>query len=272
MSIDEVELNWQAIKSFLASLTLKKLVPGLVILVVGILVVKLLLKLFDRMLQHSQLDRTIFAFLRAVVRTLLYSVVILMAASSLGIDVSSLVAVLSVVSLAVTLAVQNVLANVVGGVTLLMTHPFRVGDTIQVGTDVGIVKEIGIHYTKLLTFNGELIHIPNSDTVSARIYNFSTEGKRRIELEFTAAYEDSMDLVKEAILEAAGRFKILPEPAPQVLVKEYGDSSIVYLLLVWTAPEDYFEVKFGITEEVKRVFDEKGITIPFPQMDVHLDS
>lgn len=271
MSFEGLEINWDAIKSFFASLTVKKVVPGLLILVVGMIAAKLLLKLFDRMLQRSKLDRTIFAFLRAVMRTLLYAIIVLIAASSLGIDVTSLVAVLSVVSLAITLAVQNVLANVVGGVTLLMTHPFRVGETIQVGEDIGTVKEIGIHYTKLLTFNGELIYIPNSDTVSARIYNYSAEGKRRIELDFTASYADSMDLVKEAILKAADHPKVLAEPKPQVLVKEYSDSSICYRLLVWTAPEDYLETKFGITEEVKRKFDEKGITIPFPQMDVHLD-
>ena len=134
-------MDLASIKKFFASLTLQKLVPVILIVVIGLLLVKLLLKLFDRVLERSRLERTMFSFLRAVMRALLYTILVLVAASSLGVDVTSLVAILSVVSLAISLAVQNALSNVVGSVTLLTTHPFHVGDYIDRGGDQRFVYE-----------------------------------------------------------------------------------------------------------------------------------
>ena len=172
-------MSWEEIRSFFASLTLEKLLPVVLILVVGTIAVKLLLKLFDRALSRSKLDRTMFAFLKAIMRVLLYAIVLLIAAGSLGVDVTSLVAILSVVSLAVSLAVQNALANVVGSVTLLATHPFRVGDFVQIGSDSGTVEQIGMSYTQILTADGKRIYIPNSDAASSRICNYSANGSGR---------------------------------------------------------------------------------------------
>ena len=134
-------MDLASIKKFFASLTLQKLVPVILIVVIGLLLVKLLLKLFDRVLERSRLERTMFSFLRAVMRALLYTILVLVAASSLGVDVTSLVAILSVVSLAISLAVQNALSNVVGSVTLLTTHPFHVGDFVEIGSDSGTVAD-----------------------------------------------------------------------------------------------------------------------------------
>ena len=144
-------MDLASVKKFFASLTLQKLVPVILIVVIGLLLVKLLLKLFDRVLERSRLERTMFSFLRAVMRALLYTILVLVAASSLGVDVTSLVAILSVVSLAISLAVQNALSNVVGSVTLLTTHPFHVGDFVEIGSDSGTVEEISVSYTKLAT-------------------------------------------------------------------------------------------------------------------------
>ena len=160
-------MDLASIKKFFASLTLQKLVPVILIVVIGLLLVKLLLKLFDRVLERSRLERTMFSFLRAVMRALLYTILVLVAASSLGVDVTSLVAILSVVSLAISLAVQNALSNVVGSVTLLTTHPFHVGDFVEIGSDSGTVEEISVSYTKLATVDGKRIYIPNSDAASA---------------------------------------------------------------------------------------------------------
>ena len=263
-------MSWEEIRSFFASLTLEKLLPVVLILVVGTIVVKLLLKLFDRALSRSKLDRTMFAFLKAIMRVLLYAIVLLIAAGSLGVDVTSLVAILSVVSLAVSLAVQNALANVVGSVTLLATHPFRVGDFVQIGSDSGTVEQIGMSYTQILTAYGKRIYIPNSDAASARIYNYTVEGKRRVELTFSASYNDDIDRVKAVLLAAAQHPKLCADIPPEVHISEYADSSVNYLLLLWTAPQDYFEVKFDVTEAVKKAFDAEGISIPYPQVDVHM--
>lgn len=262
-------MSWESIKTFFASLTLQKLIPVVLIVVVGFIVVKLLLKLFDRGLRRSKLDHTMFGFLRALMRILLYALVILIAAGSLGMDVSSLVALLSIVSLAISLAVQNTLSNVVGSVSLLATHPFRVGDFVQIGTDSGTVEEISMSYTKIVTADGKRIYIPNSDAASARICNFSAEGKRRVDLNFTASYGDSIDAVKAALLEATEGIAILEGTQPAVFVSDYLDSSVQYLLQFWVGADDYLSAKFTATEAVKRIFDKEGISIPFPQLEVH---
>ncbi len=258
------------IKEYLGVVSLEKLLPAIVVLLLGILAVKLLLKLFDRALRKSKLNKSMFSFLRTLMRILLFAIVILIAASCLGIDVTSLVAVLSVVSLAVSLAVQNALSNVVGSFSLLATQPFNVGDLVQIGSDTGVVEEISMSYTRLLAVDGRTIYIPNSDAAAARICNYSVAGRRRVELSFTAAYEDDIDKVKTAIMKAAIHPKLLQDPQPVVILSAYLDSAIEYQFLGWTAAENYLEVKNYINEEVKREFDKENISIPFPQMDVHL--
>ncbi len=255
---------------YVKSLHFERLLPVALILIAGIIVVKLLLRLFDRALNRSKLNKSMFSFLKALMRILLYAIVLLIAASFLGIDVTSLVALLSVVSLAVSLAVQNTLANVVGSVSLLATQPFHVGDFVQIGSDSGTVQEISMSYTRMLTVDGKTIYIPNSDAAAARICNYSVEGKRRVELCFTAAYNDEIDKVKAAILTAASHPKLLADTAPQVYVNAYLDSAIEYQLFAWVKSEDYFEVKMAVNEAVKKEFDKQGISIPFPQMDVHI--
>ena len=263
-------MDLASIKKFFASLTLQKLVPVILIVVIGLLLVKLLLKLFDRVLERSRLERTMFSFLRAVMRALLYTILVLVAASSLGVDVTSLVAILSVVSLAISLAVQNALSNVVGSVTLLTTHPFHVGDFVEIGSDSGTVEEISVSYTKLATVDGKRIYIPNSDAASARICNYSVEG-RRVDLYIGVSYDAPAEKVREALLAAAQHPKALQDPAPLVVLNNYQDSSIQYLLMLWTASGDYLDVRFAVNEAVKRELDAHGIAIPYPQLDVHIE-
>ena len=258
------------IKEYIGMISVERILPSILILVVGILVARFLLRLFDRALGKSKLDRTMFSFVKAVMRILLYALVILVAAGCLGIDVTSLIAVLSVVSLAVSLSVQNALTNVVGSISLLATHPFHVGDFVDIGGDSGTVQEITMNYTRLLTTDGRTIYIPNSDAATARICNFSVEGRRRVELLFTAAYSDDIDEVKAAVLRAAQHPKLLQDPQPMVILNAYLDSAIEYKFLGWTLAQNFFEVKNYINEEVKREFDREKISIPFPQLDIHV--
>ena len=255
---------------FLKELSLQRILPAVLILLVGIVVVKLLLKLFDRGLKQSKLNKTMFTFLKTLMRILLYSIVVLIAAGSLGVDVTSLVAVLSVISLAVSLAVQNTLTNVVGSVTLLTTQPFQVGDFVEIGSDSGTVEELTLTYTKLLTVDGQTIFIPNSDAAAARICNYTVAGKRRVALTFTASYNDDKEKVKAAILRAAETVKCLEGTEPMVFVNAYLDSAIEYQLFVWTTPAEFFDTKIYLIEAVKQEFDRQGISIPYPQLDVHI--
>ncbi len=258
------------IKEYLGNFSLDRVIPTLVVLLVGILVAKLLLKLFDRALSKSKLNKTLFSFVKTVMRILIYSIVILISASCLGIDVTSLVAVLSVVSLAVSLAVQNTLTNVVGSLSLLATQPFHVGDFVEIGSENGTVQEIGMSYTRLLTTDGRTVYIPNGDAASARICNYSVAGKRRVELSFTASYDNDIKAVKAAILRAAQQPEVLQDPAPAVFLNAYLDSSIEYCLHVWVNTDDFFPVKHRINETLKGEFDRAGISIPYPQLDIHV--
>jgi len=258
------------LKEYLNMISLERILPSILVLAVGIVIAKLLLRVFDRALGRSKLNKTMFSFLKAIMRILLYAIVILIAAGCLGIDVTSLIALLSVVSLAVSLAVQNALSNVVGSISLLATQPFHVGDYVEIGSDGGTVEEITMNYTRLLTLDGRTVYIPNSDAASARICNYTVSGRRRVELKFTASYSDDIGKVKAAILQAAKHPKLLADPAPAVVLSAYLDSAVEYTFLGWTAPGDFLEVKNYVNEEVKREFDRENISIPFPQVDVHL--
>ena len=263
-------MDWKSIKAFFASLTIEKLLPFLLILIGGLLLVKLLMKLFDRALHRSKLDPTMFTIIRTIMRVLLIAIVLLIAASSLGIDVTSLVALLSVVSLAISLAVQNTLANVIGSITLLVNHPMHIGDYVEIGAESGTVEEIGMVYTRIVTPDGRRIYIPNSDAASARICNYSAEGKRRIDLVVTASYGDDTELVKKTLLAVAAQYDYLEGTQPEAYVTELSDSSVQYTLRVWVKESDYWPTRYAMLEAVKRAFDAAGISIPFPQMDVHL--
>lgn len=264
-------MNWKDIKAFFSSVSIQQLLPFLMIFVFGMILAKILIKLFDRALERSSLNRTIFSYLKTLIRIVVYTLVLLMSAGSLGIDVTSLIAVFSVVSLAVSLAVQSTLENVVGGVTLLATHPFRVGDFVQIGSDSGVIEELTMSYTKIKTSDGKRIYIPNRDAASARICNFTDMGKRRIEIVVSASYGDDSEKVRQALLAAGNHLKRLKDEPYEAYLNAYLDSGVEYILRLWVLQENYSEVRFAVLEAVKREFDARGISIPFPQMEVRVD-
>ncbi len=261
-------MSWQDIKRFFASLTLEKLVPALVILAVGFALVKLLMKLFDRLSHRSKLDHTAFGFLRTLLRVLLDGIVILIAASSLGVDVSSLIAVLGVVSLGISLAVQSTLTNVVGSLTILTSRPFRVGDHVQIGEQSGIVREIGMTYTCIETFSGQTVYLPNSSASTACIVNYSEQGRRRLDIDVAASYEDDAEAVKAALLRAADCSYRLADTPTFVGIKSYADSGILYELQLWVKSDEYLSARFAVNEAVKRCFEEDGINFPYPHVEL----
>jgi len=259
-----------SVKSFFQSLTLQKLIPVALILVIGFVIAKLLMKLFDRMLRRSHIEKSAHAFLRSAFHILLYTIVILIAAGNLGVDVSSLVAILSVASLAISLAVQGALSNLAGGIAVLTTHPFRVGDFVEIGAVSGTVKEIGMSYTRLCTVNNKEVFVPNSEISSTKIINCTMNGRLRVDLTVSASYRDDTAKVCAALLRAARTEGVLSEPAPFAAVNAYRESGIEYALRVWAAPSDYWDVYFRVTERVRACFLEDGVHMPYPQLDVHL--
>lgn len=260
------------ITRFFSSLTLEKLPPAILTFIIAYATSRVVLKVADKLFARSKMEKTIEKFLRSALRILMWALIFLIVAGSLGIDVSSMIALLSVASLAVTLAVQGALSNLAGGIMLLSTHPFRVGDFVEVGTVSGTVQEIGMTYTTLVTPDQKEIFVPNSEVAAAKIINYTAVTNRRVDLTFTASYDDAAETVKAALLKAADLPQVYKDPAPFAAVNRYGDSAIEYVLRVWTAATGYWDVYFAIVENVRVRFEEAGISMTYPHLNVHLDT
>ena len=250
---------------------LGRILPFVVILVVGVLVIRLIMRIVNMALSKSHLEKAAHTLIRSLLRTVLWLLLGLMAASSLGIDVTGIIALASVLSLAVSLSVQNLLTNVIGGFTLLYTEPFHSGDFVQIASQAGTVKEIGMTYTKLVTGDNKVICIPNNAVVAAEIINYSATGTRRVDIALTASYDAPTEKVLAALYEAAKVEGVMEDPAPFAAVNKYGDHAIEYLLRVWSRSEDYWTVYFAIHEKVRKTFDDNGVEMTYPHLNVHLD-
>jgi small conductance mechanosensitive channel len=162
-------------------------------------------------------------------------------------------------------------SNIIGGFTILYTHPFHSGDYVEIAGQGGTVKEINMTYTMLATADNKLISIPNSAVVAAQIVNYSVIGTRRVDISVTASYDAPLDTVLEALQEAANVPTAMFTPAPFAAVKNYGDSSVEYVLQVWTSAGDYWTTLFEVNKNIKACFDSRGIEMTYPHLNVHLD-
>ncbi len=254
-----------------AGVTVSKVLSALLIFVICLVVVKVLLRVVDRVLERTEIERSLHTFLRTAVKFVLLFISVLIAAGSLGIEVTSLIAVLSVFGLAVSLAVQNSLSNVAGGIQVLSSKPFKVDDYVEAGGVEGTVQEIGIFYTKLRTGDCKLIQVPNSEIAGAKIINHTAEPERRVDLKISASYDAPVEAVKQAVLEVLNAHPLtLITPEPTVRIAQYGDSAIVYNVRAWCATEHYWTVYFDLLEQVKEAFDKAGIEMTYPHLNVHM--
>ena len=252
----------------MSPLSILKIVVLVIVLVV---LVELLCKLLNRMLQRSRMDRSLYGFMRTGIRIALYFVAALIVAGSLNVDVTSLIAVLSVAGLAISLALQGALSNLAGGIVILTTKPFKVGDYVSIDGNEGFVEEITMTYTRLAAYDKRMVFIPNSTVTSVSVVNYTLNGKRRAQLDVTASYDCSVDAVKHAIQEAIDVTPmIVSDPAPSVRLQEYGESAIAYRAWVWCLNDDYWDCHYGLLEEIKRSFDRNGIQMTYPHLNVHM--
>lgn len=248
------------------------ILTAVIIVAVGLLLSKIVMRIVRRALQKSTLDKTGYKFILTLLRIVLVAVVIMIALSQLGVDMTSMVAVLSVVGLALSLAVQDCLANVASGFILLFTKPFHVGDFIDADGLTGTVSAINLVHTELVTYDNKVITIPNGQMSSAKLTNYSRLENRMIDLALSIPYDQDIDPVRELLLQVfRADERILPDPAPVVYVREFAASSVDLSARVWVKTSEYSSVLFATREAVKKAFDENGIAIPFPQLDVHLD-
>ena len=246
-----------------------KLISAAILLVVCGVLIKLILKATDRMLGRSRLDKAVHPFIRTIVKLVLLFTAIMLIAGTLGVDTSSLLALLSVAGLAVSLALQNVLSNMASAVILLTTKPFQIGHFIEMGSVSGTVVKIGAICTDILTLNNQLVHVPNSEITGSTVTNYTASDKRRLEYRITASYDAPVEDVKAALLRAAEHPLRMQEMQPIARVNGYGESAIEYVLFLWIRPKDYKDVYYDVLENVKREFDAAGIEMTYPHINVH---
>ena len=247
-----------------AGFTVERVVEAVIAAVLCLLVIKILLKLVDRTLGRVHLDEGL--------KALLLFVGVIVVLGCLGIPVTSLVALLSVIGLALSLAVQNFLSNVAGGLQLLVSKPFKIGDYVEAGDCSGTVQEIGLFYTKLNTTDNKLVQLPNSTIVSQNIINYSSEDQRQVELKVSASYDAPTELVRRTLGELVRAHPLIrQEPEPLIRVCAYQDSAVQYLVRAWCDNGDYWTVYFDLMDAIKPAFDRAGIEMTYPHLNVHLD-
>ena len=252
--------------------SLHTLLPALLFLAFGMVLIRLILSVVKKVLGKSRLEKAAHSLIRAAVSTVLYILLTLVVADWLGIDVTGIIALASVLTLAVSLSVQNILTNVFSGFTLLYTKPFSSGDFVEVAGQSGSVDEIGLTYTKLRTFDNKYVCIPNGAVTAAQIVNYTVLGKRRIDIRINVAYSSAIDDVLDALKEAADMPSVLPEHGIFAALETYGESAIGYVLRVWANNDVYWDTTFAINRRIKEVFDARGIQMTYPHVNVHINN
>jgi small conductance mechanosensitive channel len=248
-----------------------KLILAIIVLIIGLWIIKLVIKGLNRAMEKGDVDISLRKFLGSLSGILLKVLLLISVASMIGIATTSFVAILGAAGLAVGLALQGGLANFAGGVIILIFKPFKVGDFIDAQGHMGTVNEITIFTTVLKTPDNKTVIIPNGALSNGSMVNFSTEPTRRVEFVFGIGYNDDILKAKNtlnSIVEADTR--IFKDPKPIIAVGELGDSSVNFKVMVWCSSSDYWSVFFDTNEKVKLTFDKEGISIPFPQRDIHV--
>ncbi|WP_417386149.1 mechanosensitive ion channel family protein [Gimesia sp.] len=265
---------WNTVREYLATQGVHlviNLLLALLIFLVGKWVTNILSRFCNRLMKQAKVDDTLARFLANIVYAVLMVMVILATLSRLGINTTSMAAVVAAAGFAVGMAFQGTLGNFASGVMLILFKPFRVGDYIEAGGTAGIVEEIQIFSTFLRTGDNIAIVVPNGHIASGTIRNFSKKPTRRIDLVIGCGYDDDLKAVKSFLEEVVqGDERVLSDPAPVVAVSELGDSSVNFVVRPWVNNADYWTTRWDLTERIKLGFDERGFNIPYPTRDLHV--
>ena len=255
------------------NISLAKVISVVALIVVCLAGVKIILFLFDKFVKKVKLDALIYKILRIAVKVLLLFVSVIIVLGSVGVSVSSLVAALSVVGVAFSLAIQGFLSNVFGGIQIISNQPFHIGDYVDAGGESGVVREVGLFYTKLDTYDKKLIQIPNSTIANSNITNYSSAVNRRVDITVGASYDAGVEKVKETLLKLVSEHPLTlgdEEFEPVVHVSAYNANDISYVLRVWCKSTDYWTVYNDIMDTIKPTFDKNGIAMSYPHVNVHM--
>lgn len=248
-----------------------KLLGAVIILVVGWYLASLVSSLLRKAMQRGRADGGIVSFVYSLTKIALRIIVFISVASQLGVNVNSLIAAIGAAGVTAGLALKDSLSNLASGALIIINKPFHVGDYLETEGLQGTVSRIEIMYTTLVTFDNKEVIIPNARLTANNVTNFTAQKTRRLDLNYTVSYRDDLLQVKALLGELVERNpRALKDPAPIIAVTEHQESGVCVAVKVWCASEDYWTLYFEMQEKVKLAFDEHGITIPFPQMDVHL--
>lgn len=250
-----------------------KLIAVIVLVIVSMKAIKWLKKWIKTSPKLDKIDSSLRSFAVSFISVVLYAILFVTVLMILGVPATSFIAVLTTCAAAIGLALQGSLSNFAGGIMILLFKPFKVGDYIEAAGESGVVSEISVVYTELLTLDNKRITIPNGTLTNSVIENYSSEELRRVDLTFNTAYDCDMETVKRVIGKVIENNPMaLKNPAPFVRLSEHGDSALTYTVRIWCKNADYWDVNFDTIESVKKAFDENGIKIPYNQIDVHIDN
>ncbi|MBO5212163.1 MAG: mechanosensitive ion channel family protein [Clostridia bacterium] len=248
-----------------------KFVIGVLVIIIGFKLVRKIVKKFVNSKGMGHFSTTLRSFLGHVISIVLYIAITLIGVSIIGFNIAGLSALIASIGVTIGLAMQGSLSNIAGGIMVVGLKPFELGDYIDGAGVSGTVTDIGIFYTTLTTPDNKKVVVPNGALSNSVITNYSTHDTRRLDLEFTISYSADINLAKKVLLSCAkSDERVLEDPAPKAIVTEHQDSAIAMQLRVWVRNEDYWDVKFSLNEIVKTSFDQFGVEIPFPQLDVHI--
>lgn len=260
-----------AVEQAVTTMSWAKLLTLAVLLVASVVVIRLILGMAQRAMKRAKMDRGAQKFLLSGLKVILGLVALCVLLGYLGVPMTSLVAVLSVLGLALSLAVQGLLSNLAGGIMLLTARPFSSGDFVEAGGVSGTVSEVGLVYTTLHTVDNRVVYVPNGDISTKTIVNYNGEPKRRVDLKLTASYDAPVDKVKTCITQVLGAHPlVLDDPGPFVRVSDYGSSAIEYTVRAWCDSGNYWTVHFDLLEQIKAAFDASGVEMTYDHVNVHI--
>lgn len=267
--MEEIE---KILQTKLGGYSLSHILSAILTLLICLLVSRLLLKLAKKLLHRGKkLNDRLRQIILTAIRVVLYVLTGIITAGALGLNTTSVTALVSVLTLGVTLAAEDILGNVAGGLVILSSHPFNIGDEIEISGTVGVVREIALNHTKVETCNGQYVMLPNKELSSSRIINYTAMGRRRVVVNVTASYDAPTDTVKTACMEAvAATPNVLPEPAPQAYLTGYGSSSIEYSVRCWTETKDYWGAYYALNENLRTAFAAHNVEMTYDHLNVHV--
>ena len=273
-TLAELESTWDEVVTLLKTTGVEfalNLVTALIIFFVGRFIVRLLTRGLRKLMEKKEVDQTLVSFITNLVSMALLAFVIIAAIGALGVQTTSLIAILGAAGLAVGLALQGSLSNFAAGVLIVLFRPYKVGDWVEVAGVAGAVAGVQILTTILHTGDNKQVIVPNSQVMGSVITNYSANDTRRVDMVIGVSYSDDLDKVRATLEEiVAAEDRVLDEPAHTIAVSELADSSVNFVVRPWVKTSDYWGVMFNLTETIKKRFDQEGIAIPFPQQDVYL--